>query len=149
MRIAEPSQRGHFTRADTGVETLADRGRRALLATGAASGLLLLGGCGAGRVRRPRVTGRVERGTVATGSPVVYRVGAEPGEALVVRVLSGAGAVRFTVIDPAGEVLFDTADAPGPAAGYTGSVRRPGEHAVVLSAAGSTPARYAVEIGRS
>lgn len=119
--------------------------RRLAASLGAVLGCL--GACGPGGIRPPRVRGRVERGTLEPGAPVVHIVHAEAGDRVVVQVLDGTP--RFALRDPAGGLMYDSATTPGPTTRFTGTATMPGPYRVELRPAGRAPVPYAVEIGLS
>jgi len=124
----------------------ADPSRRRI-AAGLGLALGLLGACASGGIRPPRVRGRVERGRLEPGMPVVHVVTAEAGDRVVVQVLDGF--VRFAVRDPAGGLMYDSASTPGPTKRFAGTATMPGPHRVELLPAGRAAGPYAVEIGLS
>lgn len=139
-------------RHPTGVSRVSGPGaplpRRAMLAL-LGGGAAILSGCGPARVRAPRVDGRIERGTLLPGQPVVHRLQGVPGRSVVVRVIDGGQRFDYVVRDPIGQLVFDSAGAPGRTERFAGSVTIEGTHTVELIPTSDRDTRYAVEIGLS
>ncbi len=117
-------------------------GRRALVL-----GLVALAACGPRYVRRPPVRGRTERGTLADGRSAIHSLSADPGDTLVVELVEGGGRVSFTLRDPLGRVVYDSATAPGRLSRYAGTAVVGGTHAVYVTPLRDTPTRYAIALG--